>query len=84
MKDMKLKQLSPAERLLLEKVEGMVFDMQRYSSHDGPGLRTNVFLKGWPLHCQWCAKPKPQNLQPELAQFENYYLRQDSFVRQME
>jgi pyruvate formate lyase activating enzyme len=51
----------------LEQVEGIVFDIQRYSVHDGPGLRTNVFLKGCPLRCQWCANPESQNMQPELA-----------------
>ncbi|MFN3982753.1 MAG: glycyl-radical enzyme activating protein, partial [Caldilinea sp.] len=50
-----------------EQVEGIVFDIQRYSVHDGPGLRTNVFLKGCPLRCAWCANPESQNLQPELA-----------------
>ena len=50
----------------LEQVEGIVFDIQRYSIHDGPGLRTNVFLKGCPLRCAWCANPESQNLQPEL------------------
>ena len=50
-----------------EQVEGIVFDIQRYSVHDGPGLRTNVFLKGCPLRCAWCANPESQALQPELA-----------------
>jgi len=50
----------------LEQVEGIVFDIQRYSVHDGPGLRTNVFLKGCPLHCAWCANPESQAMQPEL------------------
>jgi pyruvate formate lyase activating enzyme len=70
-KDLHSKQLSSAERYRLEKVEGIVFDIQRYSLHDGPGLRTNVFLKGCPLRCQWCANPEAHNLQPELALFEN-------------
>jgi len=63
------KQLTPSERERLEKVEGVIFDIQRYSLHDGPGLRTNVFLKGCPLRCQWCANPESQDLQPELALF---------------
>jgi pyruvate formate lyase activating enzyme len=53
----------------LEQVEGVVFDIQRYSLHDGPGLRTNVFLKGCPLHCGWCANPESHDIQPELALF---------------
>ncbi len=62
-----LQTLTRAERERLERVEGVVFDVQRYSVHDGPGLRTNVFLKGCPLRCQWCANPESQNSQPEPA-----------------
>ena len=46
-------------------VAGVVFDVQRHSLHDGPGLRTNVFLKGCPLRCEWCANPESQAMQPE-------------------
>jgi pyruvate-formate lyase-activating enzyme len=46
--------------------EGIVFDIQRYSIHDGPGLRTIVFLKGCPLRCRWCSNPESQNPEPEL------------------
>ncbi len=63
--------LSLAERTRLEQVEGIVFDIQRYSLHDGPGLRTNVFLKGCPLRCHWCANPESQSLPPELALFSH-------------
>lgn len=49
----------------LAAVEGVVFDVQRYSLHDGPGVRTNVFLKGCPLRCPWCANPESQARQPE-------------------
>lgn len=51
----------------LAQVQGTIFDIQRYSLHDGPGLRTNVFLKGCPLRCPWCANPESQQMQPELA-----------------
>ncbi len=61
--------LTPAERARLAAVEGVTFDIQRYSLHDGPGLRTNVFLKGCPLRCAWCANPESQQIQPELALF---------------
>lgn len=47
--------------------EGMVFNIQKYSVHDGPGIRTIVFLKGCPLHCKWCSNPESQHLHPELA-----------------
>jgi len=53
----------------LERVEGTVFDVQRYSLHDGPGLRTSVFLKGCPLRCSWCSNPESQRVTPELAMF---------------
>jgi pyruvate formate lyase activating enzyme len=38
--------------------KAMVFDIQRYSVHDGPGIRTVVFFKGCPLRCQWCQNPE--------------------------
>ena len=40
---------------------GIIFNIQRYSIHDGPGIRTVVFLKGCPLHCPWCSNPESQN-----------------------
>jgi len=45
---------------------GMVFDIQNYSLHDGPGIRTLVFLKGCPLSCLWCQNPESQRHQPEI------------------
>lgn len=42
-------------------VQGNVFNIQKYSIHDGPGIRTTVFLKGCPLHCRWCANPESQS-----------------------
>ena len=40
---------------------GLVFDIQRFSIHDGPGIRTLVFMKGCPLACAWCSNPESQN-----------------------
>ncbi|MBP3039894.1 glycyl-radical enzyme activating protein [Bacillaceae bacterium Marseille-Q3522] len=40
--------------------KGLVFDIQRFSVHDGPGIRTLVFLKGCPLRCRWCSNPESQ------------------------
>ncbi len=51
----------------LSKVEGTVFNIQRYSIHDGPGIRTVVFLKGCPLQCCWCSNPESINSRPELG-----------------
>jgi pyruvate formate lyase activating enzyme len=45
---------------------GVVFDIQRYSIHDGPGIRTTVFLKGCPLRCAWCQNPESQYKEPEI------------------
>lgn len=42
------------------KERGRIFDIQRYSIHDGPGIRTIVFLKGCPLRCRWCCNPEGQ------------------------
>lgn len=39
---------------------GIIFNIQRYSIHDGPGIRTTVFLKGCPLSCWWCQNPESQ------------------------
>lgn len=47
-------------------MEGIVFDIKRYSIHDGPGIRTTVFLKGCPLSCWWCHNPESQSGLKEL------------------
>ena len=54
----------------LAYIEGIIFDIQRYSLHDGPGLRTNIFLKGCGLSCWWCSNPESQLPNPEIAFFE--------------
>ncbi|MCG3206637.1 MAG: Choline trimethylamine-lyase activating enzyme [Anaerolineae bacterium] len=46
---------------------GWVFNIQRYSVHDGPGIRTTVFLKGCPLRCPWCYNPESQRFQPQIV-----------------
>ena len=45
---------------------GIVFDIKEFTVHDGPGLRTTVFLKGCPLACQWCHNPEGQSSQPQM------------------
>lgn len=49
------------------QVKGTVFNIQKFSVHDGEGIRTLVFLKGCPLHCLWCSNPESQNVKPEHA-----------------
>ena len=46
-------------------VKGRIFDIQRYSIHDGGGIRTIVFLKGCPLRCKWCCNPEGQHYNVE-------------------
>ncbi len=48
-------------------ISGQVFNIQRYSIHDGAGIRTLVFLKGCPLRCLWCCNPESQKGGPELG-----------------
>lgn len=48
-------------------MKGMVFDIQKFSIHDGPGIRTTVFLKGCPLSCLWCHNPESQQREPEIS-----------------
>jgi pyruvate formate lyase activating enzyme len=46
--------------------DGLLFDIDRFSTHDGPGIRAAVFLKGCPLKCKWCHSPESQRNKPEL------------------
>lgn len=48
---------------------GTLFNIQRFSIHDGPGIRTTVFLKGCNLHCIWCHNPESVQKQPEIQFF---------------
>ena len=53
------------------QVFGTIFNIQRYSLNDGPGIRTTVFLKGCPLDCIWCHNPESKSFKPELSFAEN-------------
>jgi pyruvate formate lyase activating enzyme len=46
--------------------KGTIFDIKRYAIHDGPGIRTTIFLKGCSLRCQWCQNPEGQETDPEI------------------
>ncbi len=48
---------------------GRIFDIQKYSIHDGPGIRTIIFLKGCALRCRWCCNPESQRFDIETMQF---------------
>lgn len=47
-------------------LEGLLFDIQKFSLHDGPGIRTTVFMKGCPLRCEWCCNPESQRSNSEI------------------
>lgn len=48
-------------------MEGLIFDIRRFSVHDGPGIRTTVFMKGCPLTCLWCHNPESRLSEPEVT-----------------
>jgi len=50
---------------------GNIFDIQRFCVHDGPGIRTTVFVKGCPLRCIWCHNPESQKKELSIAYYEN-------------
>jgi pyruvate formate lyase activating enzyme len=50
---------------------GTIFDIKRYAVHDGPGIRTTVFLKGCPLRCSWCHNPESQASSPTVLYRQN-------------
>ena len=51
----------------MANITGKVFNIQRFSTEDGPGVRTTVFLKGCPLRCLWCSNPESQSLDQQVA-----------------
>ncbi len=52
--------------------QGIIFDIQRFCIHDGPGIRTTVFLKGCPLSCAWCHNPESKQQNVQLSYRENH------------
>ena len=66
-------------------VKGRIFDIQKFSIHDGPGIRTIVFLKGCIFRCQWCCNPESQNFDIEnmIVAGKNKVIGQDITVREV-
>jgi pyruvate formate lyase activating enzyme len=54
-----------------EELTACIFNIQRYSIQDGPGIRTTVFFKGCPLDCWWCCNPESRSPSPELLYFDS-------------
>ena len=67
------------------KTTGRIFDVQRYSIHDGPGIRTILFLKGCILRCRWCCNPESQEfaIQKMIVQGEEKIIGRDVTVEEM-
>ena len=55
----------------MKKLTGILFEIKRFSVHDGPGVRTTLFLKGCPLHCRWCHNPESIASKPQLAYYRD-------------
>ena len=53
------------------ELNGIIFNIQKFSIHDGPGVRTTVFLKGCPLRCVWCSNPESQAFKPQVLYHES-------------
>ena len=66
-------------------VNGRIFDIQKFSIHDGPGIRTIIFLKGCIFRCQWCCNPESQNFDIEnmVVGEKNKVIGQDVTVREV-
>ena len=53
------------------EIGGIIFNIQRYTIHDGPGIRTEVFFKGCPLRCKWCSNPEGIKGEIEVGVYSN-------------
>ena len=60
---------------------GLIFDIKKFAVHDGPGIRTTVFMKGCPLRCAWCHNPESQAPEPELVFWEHRCIGCDKCIK---
>lgn len=61
---------------------GIVFEIERFAIHDGPGIRTVVFLKGCPLLCKWCSNPESQKLIPKLVYWQKKCIKCEKCIHE--
>ena len=61
--------------------EGLVFNVMRFAVHDGPGIRTTIFLKGCPLDCWWCHNPESRRHRPEVIYSSQHCMRCGECIR---
>jgi pyruvate formate lyase activating enzyme len=54
-----------------KSLKGLILHLQRFSTEDGPGIRTTIFFKGCPLHCLWCHNPESISMEPQIQWLEN-------------
>lgn len=64
-------ELSQQKHPLPQVKTGLIFNIQKFSLNDGPGIRTVIFFKGCPLRCAWCSNPESQLRRPEQMYDEN-------------
>jgi len=55
--------------MMENKLTALITEIERFSVHDGPGIRTTVFLKGCPLHCAWCHNPECISFSPQMLSY---------------
>ena len=70
-RNIRKREAKSALRLTEKSTAGLIFDIQRFSLHDGPGIRTLVFMKGCPLTCAWCSNPESQRTRPEVMYYKD-------------
>lgn len=62
----KPKYLDKVGKVCVTMTSGIIFDIKEFAIHDGPGIRTTVFMKGCPMSCQWCHNPEGQSRRPQI------------------
>jgi pyruvate formate lyase activating enzyme len=77
---MKMSELTFSNFLYEKTKKGFIFDIQSYAIHDGPGVRTLVFLKGCPLRCWWCHNPEGQSSKPQIMYFDTLCMKSHKCV----